>query len=124
MSTPALPQRRVLVIGPKLAAVAAEAMPGCDVEVATPEAVDAASVLRGDIDLVLIDAAAGDPARLTMVIGALAQIAAPPAAILVGANLPASLARALFRLQRSDVLDAPASAADLARCVTGLFAGQ
>ena len=37
-------------------------------------------------------------------------------------NLPASLARALFKLKRSDVLDMPLSPGDLARCVAALFA--
>ncbi|MDR3513407.1 MAG: hypothetical protein P4L73_17350 [Caulobacteraceae bacterium] len=115
-------KRRVLVIGPKLAPLAEQAMPKADFEVAAPEMVDAVNLMRSPFDLVLIEAGAADPARLTAVIGALAQTASPPAVILVGANLPASLARALFKLKRSDVLDAPLSPADLARCVASLFA--
>jgi len=124
MSPAQVAKRRVLVIGAKLAPIAEQAMPGSEFEVAAPDALDTPSLLRGAADLVLIEAAAADPARLTALIGALAQIPEPPAAILVGANLPAAVARALFRLKRSDVLDWPLSAAELARCVAGLFADQ
>jgi pilus assembly protein CpaE len=122
MSSSPTAKRRVLVIGQKLAPIAQQALPNDDFEVAAPEAVDTPSLLQTGVDLVLVEAGAADPARLTAMIGALAQTANPPAAILVGANLPANLARALFKLKRSDVLDAPLSPADLARCVAGLFA--
>jgi pilus assembly protein CpaE len=122
MSSPESPRRRVLIIGQKLVPIAEQALPNSDFEVAAPEAIDTPSLLHSAIDLVLIEAGAADPARLTAVISALAQTATPPAAILIGANLPAGLARALFKLKRSDVLDAPLSAADLARCVASLFA--
>ena len=56
----------------------------------------------------LIDAGAADPGRLAAAIGLIAHGAAQPAAILIGAHLPASLARAILKLDRSDVLDAPA----------------
>ncbi len=122
MSTSSPAKRRVLVIGPKLAPIAEQALSNAEFEVAAPDAIDTSSLLHNAIDLVLIEAGAADSARLTAMIGALAQTAAPPAAILVGANLPAGLARALFKLKRSDVLDAPLSPADLARCVAALFA--
>jgi pilus assembly protein CpaE len=122
MSAPLSAKRRVLVIGPKLAPIAEQAMPGADFEVAAPETIDPASLMHSALDLVLIEAGAADPARLTAIIAVAAQAAAPPAVILVGANLPASLARALFKLKRSDVLDSPLSPADLARCVAALFA--
>ena len=114
-------KRRVLVIGPKLAPLAEQALPGCEFEIA-PDQVDLVSLLRSGVELVLIDSSAGDAARLTAILGTLAQAPSPPAAIVVGANLPAALARALFKLSRADVLDAPASAPDLARSVAGLFA--
>jgi pilus assembly protein CpaE len=115
-------KRRVLVIGPKLAPIAEQAMPGSSFEVVAAEAVDPAALSPGAPEVVLIDAAGADPARLTAIIAVLAQAAVAPAVILVGANLPASLARALFKLKRSDVLDSPLTAVDLARCVTSLFA--
>src|SRR6201994_840511 len=122
MSPQALEKRRVLIIGAKLAPIAEQALPGAAFEVAQPEAIDAASLLHGQADLVLIEAGAADPARLTGVIGALAQAPNPPAVVLVGSNLPTALARALFKLKRSDVLDAPLNPGDLARCAANLLA--
>jgi pilus assembly protein CpaE len=122
MSAQPPPKRRVLVIGARLAPIAEQALPNAAFEIAAPEAIDTASLLQSAIDLVLIEAGAADTARLTMMIAALAQMPAPPAVILAGANLPASLARALFKLKRSDLLDIPLSPGDLARSVAGLFA--
>ena len=124
MSSQSSPKRRVLVIGPKLATIAEQALSNAEFDVAAPDAIDTSSLLRTPVDLVLIEAGAADAARLTTVIGALAQTPSPPAVILVGANLPASLARALFKLKRSDVLDMPLSPGDLARCVASLFADE
>jgi pilus assembly protein CpaE len=124
MSAQVSPKRRVLVIGPKLAPIAEQALSNAEFEVAAPDAIDTSSLLRSEIDLVLIEAGAADAQRLNTVIGALAQTPSPPAVILVGANLPASLARALFKLKRSDVLDMPLSPGDLARCVAALFADE
>jgi pilus assembly protein CpaE len=124
MSSQSSPKRRVLVIGPKLATIAEQALSNAEFEVAAPDAIDPSSLLRTPVDLVLIEAGAADAARLTTVIGALAQTPSPPAVILVGANLPASLARALFKMKRSDVLDMPLSPGDLARCVASLFADE
>jgi pilus assembly protein CpaE len=124
MSSKASPKRRVLIIGPKLAPIAETALPNSDFEAVSPDDIDAATLLHSAIDLVLIEAGAADPARLTTMIAALAQMDPQPAAVLVGANLPAGLARALFKLRRSDVLDMPLSPNDLARCVAGLFADE
>jgi pilus assembly protein CpaE len=124
MSPAQIAKRRVLVIGSKLAPIAEQALPGSTFEVAAPDALDTQSLLRANVDLVLIEASAADPARLVALIGALAQTPTPPATILVGANLPAGVARALFRLKQSDALDWPLSPAELARGVAGLFADQ
>lgn len=124
MSSKASPSRRVLIIGPKLAPIAETALPGSHFEVVSPDDIDAASLLHSAIDLVLIEAGAADAGRLTTMIAALAQMDPQPAVILAGANLPAGLARALFKLRRSDVLDMPLSPGDLARCVAGLFAEE
>ncbi len=70
----------------------------------------------------MIDTTTGDPAKLASLIGALAQTSPQPAAILVGSQLPISLARALLKLRSSDVLDHPATTADLARCAAALLA--
>ncbi len=122
MSSAAFAQRRILVIGQRLSTIAEQALPGAQFEVAGPDAFDAQARLAAPADLVLIDAGAGDPARLASLIGALAQSAPQPAAILVGSHLPVVVARALLKLKRSDVLDQPVSLPDLARCAAALLA--
>jgi pilus assembly protein CpaE len=57
-------------------------------------------------------------------VGAINAIAArpgAPAVLLAGAHLPASLVRALMKLARSDVLEAPFSSLDLARAAATLL---
>jgi pilus assembly protein CpaE len=122
MSSAAFANRRVLVIGQRLAAIAEQALPGAQFEIAGPDAFDGQGRSPTAADLVLIDSAAGDPARLASLIGALAQGAPQPAAILVGSQLPVVVARALLKLNRSDVLDQPVSLPDLARCAAALLA--
>jgi pilus assembly protein CpaE len=122
MSSAAFAQRRILVIGQRLSTIAEQALPGAQFEVAGPDAFDGQARLAAPADLVLIDAGAGDPARLASLIGALAQSAPQPAAILVGSHLPVVVARALLKLKRSDVLDQPVSLPDLARCAAALLA--
>jgi len=122
MSSAAFAQRRILVIGQRLAAIAEQALPGAQFEIAGPDAFDGQNRPAAPADLVLIDTAAGDPARLASLIGALAQGSPQPAAILVGSHLPVVVARALLKLNRSDVLDQPVSLPDLARCAAALLA--
>jgi len=122
MSSQAFAQRRVLIVGPKLAAIAEQALTGAQFETTGPDGLDALTHHPSTADLVIIDAAAADPPRLAALIAALAQAQPQPAAILIGAQLPASLARALLKLRRSDVLDAPVTLADLARCAATLLA--
>jgi pilus assembly protein CpaE len=121
MSSAAFTQRRILVVGQRLASIAEQALAGAVFEVAAAEAFDGLTRLPAPADLVLIDAAAGDQARLASLIGALAQTAPQPAAILIGSQFPVSLARALLKLKRSDVLDQPVQIADLARCAAALL---
>ncbi len=122
MSSAAFAQRRVLVIGQRLAAVAEQALPGAQFDVAGPDAFDGQTHLPAPADLALIDTGAGDPARLAALIAALAQTSPQPAAILIGSHLPVVVARALLKLKRSDVLDQPVSLPDLARCAAALLA--
>src|SRR6185312_2928301 len=121
MSSAAFTQRRVLVVGPKLATLVEQGLPGAICDVATPDAFDGPAKPPAPADLVVIDANTGDPVKLANLIGALAQLAPQPAAIVIAAHLPASLARALLKLRRSDVLDHPATVADLARCAAALL---
>jgi len=74
------------------------------------------------MELVLIDAEAADPTALVGAIGALAARPHPPAVLLAGAHLPASLVRALMKLPRSDVIEAPFTSVDLARAAGALLA--
>ncbi|HLK25968.1 MAG TPA: AAA family ATPase [Caulobacteraceae bacterium] len=122
MSSAAFGQRRVLVVGQRLTAVVEQALAGAVVDVAGVDAFDGAARLPAPADLVVIDATAGDPAKLAHLIGALAQSAPQPAAILVGSHLPVHVARAVLKLRASDVLEHPTTSADLARCAAALLA--
>jgi pilus assembly protein CpaE len=121
MNPPVLQGRRVLVIGQRLAPVAEEAMPGAVFEVAGAERLELMSSLHAAIDLVAIDAEAADPAMLAQAIATLSAKPNPPATILAGGQLPAMLVRALLRLPRSDIIEAPFSAAEFARSVSTLL---
>jgi pilus assembly protein CpaE len=122
MSSAAFSQRRVLVVGQRLAGVVEQALAGAQIDTANVDAFDGAARLPAPADLVVIDTTTGDPAKLASLIGALAQTSPQPAAILVGSHLPVSLARALLKLRSSDVLDHPTTTADLARCAAALLA--
>jgi pilus assembly protein CpaE len=74
------------------------------------------------VELVLIDAEAADPAALVAAINTLAARPRPPAVMLAGAHLPASLVRALMKLPRSDVIEAPFTSVDLGRAASALIA--
>ena len=58
MSSAAFAQRRILVIGQRLAAIAEQALPGAQFEIAGPDAFDGQNRPAAPADLVLID---GDP---------------------------------------------------------------
>ena len=60
-----------------------------------------------DADLVVIDADAWGGPALAAGIQALALCPAPPPVLMVGSHLATAVVRALLRLERSDVLDAP-----------------
>jgi pilus assembly protein CpaE len=70
----------------------------------------------------MIDAEAADPVDLVVAIAALAARASPPATLLAGSHLPASMVRALMKLPRSDVIEAPFTSVDLARAAGALLA--
>lgn len=112
---------RVLVLGPRFAPLAQEAVPDGSFEVLKSEEVELLVQRHDAFDLVLLSADTVDPARLVEAIEALAVRASPPGVMLVGARLPASAVRALFKLKRSDVLETPFTAADLARSAEALL---
>jgi pilus assembly protein CpaE len=122
MNPAVLAKSRLLVIGAILADLARQAMPQTAVEAASLELLDALTIRRAAADLVLIDADSGDPLRLRSLIEAIGQLPSPPAVLLAGAHFQGALARALFKLERADVLEAPFTGPDLAAAVSTLLA--
>ncbi|HEX3407948.1 MAG TPA: hypothetical protein VHS81_11975, partial [Caulobacteraceae bacterium] len=114
--------RHVLVVGQRLAPVAQEALGQARFEIAAADRLDFLGTLHAAMELVLIDAEAVDVTELVGVIGGLAARPNPPAVMLAGAHLPAALVRALMKLPRSDVIEAPFSSEDLARAAAALIA--
>ncbi len=114
--------RHVLVVGQGLAPLAQEALGEARYEVAAGDRLDVLAQPGSAPDLVLIDAEAADAVDLVVAIAGLAAQPSPPAVLLAGSHLPASLVRALLKLPRSDVIEAPFTTADLARAATALMA--
>jgi pilus assembly protein CpaE len=106
--------RRILIVGTGLAELASLAFRDATLQTAGLERLQARWAFGEAPDLILIEAGAFDPDALSAAIAALGAGATPPPTLLTGDHLPAGLARNLMRLPRSDVLEAPFSAADLA----------
>ena len=113
-------RQHILAIGPVMAALAKQAFRGARLDVATPEA--ALHALGHGLDLILIDTDVAGPDMARELIEAASGRADAPAVLLVGAHLPAGLVRALLKLDRSDVLEAPVSAEELARAAQAVLA--
>ena len=114
--------RYVLVVGERLAPVAQEGLSQARFEVVGADRLDVLSELHDALELILIDAEAADPLALVSTISAMTARPDPPAVLLAGAHLPAGLVRALMKLPRSDVLEAPFTSVDLARAASALLA--
>jgi len=114
--------RHVLVIGQRLAPVAQEALGEARFEVAAGDRLDVLEAQHAAFDLVLIDAESSDAVELAVAIASLSGQSSPPAVLLAGAHLPTSLVRALMKLPRSDVIEAPFTSTDLARAAGALLA--
>ncbi|HXQ16516.1 MAG TPA: AAA family ATPase [Caulobacteraceae bacterium] len=114
--------RHVLVVGQGLAPVAEEALAEARFEIAAGDRLDVLGALHAAMELVLIDAEAADAVDLVVAIAGLAALPNPPAVLLAGSHLPTSLVRALMKLPRSDVIEAPFAAVDLARAAGALLA--
>lgn len=114
--------RRILIIGNGLIPLAGQAFPGAALEAGGLDRLQAAAPFGQAPDLVLIEAAAVSPEALSATVAALGAQALAPAVLLTGDHLPAGLVRNLMRLPRSDVLEAPFSAADLAGAAVALVA--
>lgn len=120
LSQPLLAGRRVILLGPALAVLAAGPLAGATLEQAGLERL--IGIGARDADLIVIDADAWSPPALGAAIQALVVAAAPPPVLLVGAHLPAAVARSLMRLERSDILDAPYSHEAVAAAIAALLA--
>ncbi|MDR3509506.1 MAG: hypothetical protein P4L64_16575 [Caulobacteraceae bacterium] len=112
---------RILIVGPALAEAAGRAFPEASLETMDPGALGVATIPPGSADLILIETASADPGDLARLVETLATWREPPATILAGAQLPASLARALYRMPRADVLDWPLTPESLSRAVAPLM---
>jgi len=121
MNGSVLQQRRVLAIGPVLAARAKEALPEVILEAAAPEREDALAALHPGLDLVLIDCACVGPELSCEIVEAVARRDGQPGVLLVDAQLSVALVRALMQLHRSDMLEAPFATSDLARAAAALL---
>ena len=122
MSPSVLAKHRLLVVGSALAELARLALPHAAIEAAALDMLDALTIRRAAADLVLIDADIGETAQLRQLIEALGQLPNPPAVLLAGQQFPGGLARALFKHERADVLDAPFTQEELVISVTVLLA--
>jgi len=114
-------QRRVLAIGPVMAVLAKQALHGAQLDIAAPD-VTALAALGSALDLVLIDTDAAGPDLALGLIEAISLQSDAPAVLLVGAHLPTNLVRALLKLDRSDVLEAPVTFEELARAAVAVLA--
>ena len=114
-------RRRVLVIGPSLAALARLALDGVMLDVAPPDQ-EALAALHPGLDLVLVDTDVSTPPLALQLIEALSRRPTPPAVLLIGAHLPTGLVRALLKLDRSDVLEAPVTVEELKRVALAVLA--
>jgi pilus assembly protein CpaE len=122
MSVASFNGRHVLVVGQRLAPLAQEALAEARFEIAAADRLDFLASVHAAIELVLIDAEEVDAAELVGAIGGIAGRVNPPAVMLAGSHLPAALVRALMKLPRSDVIEAPFTADDLARAAASLIA--
>ena len=113
--------RNVLVIGERLAPVAQEALGEARFEIAGAERLDFLGQLHSATELILIDAESADSIALASAVTTLAARPSPPAVLLAGDHMPMSLVRALMKLPRSDVLEAPFTSVDLARAAAALL---
>jgi pilus assembly protein CpaE len=115
-------KRRILALGATLAPLSHGALAGAAIELITAERLS--TVSSGDADLILIDADSCTAAVLVSAIEALAARPAPPPVLLVGERLPTTVVRNLLRLDRSDVLEAPYTDAQISSAVTALLTSE
>jgi pilus assembly protein CpaE len=113
---------RIVAVGAKLAIVAERAFPGAAVQTGSVEAVGELVAAAARSDLVLIDSDGASTQSLTDAIHGLSKCSPQPAVVLTGVSIPMTLVRALLKLERSDVLEAPFRPEDLERAAAHLVA--
>ncbi|ATQ44550.1 AAA family ATPase [Caulobacter mirabilis] len=116
--------RRILIIGDGLAEMGRQAFRDAVIDTGGIDLLQGRWAFDETPHLVVIDAAGVAPEGLSAAVAALGQATAPPPILLTGEHLPAGLVRNLMRLPRSDVLEAPFSAPDLAVAAAGLALPQ
>lgn len=121
MTGSALANRQIVVVGAQLAALARSSIPDARLSLISPEEALATPTALA-ADLVIIDAASAPSALLADLIAAIAALKPAPPTLLIGAHLPTGLVRALLKLERSDVLEAPFALSDLAGIAAELIA--
>ena len=122
MTSTELARKRVLVLGPALKALAEQALAGARIETVETDRTKALEALHPGLDLVLMDADAAGPELTREVIETLSGKSNGPGVLLIGAHLSAALVRALLKLDRSDVLEAPLVAAELTKAAVAVLA--
>jgi pilus assembly protein CpaE len=119
MSVQALSGRRVLAIGGAMPELAKGPLEGAILETGGLDRLIGVGI--ADADLLIIDADAWGGPALAAGIQALALCPAPPPVLMVGSHLATAVVRALLRLDRSDVLDAPFTAEAAEQAIAGLL---
>lgn len=113
--------RRILIIGSSLVELATRALEGAVIETVAVETLGGRAIQTDPPDLVLIDSDGASAEAASAAIATLGRATNPPPTLLVGAHLPVPLVRALMRLPRSDVLEAPFTADGLAEAAAPLM---
>jgi pilus assembly protein CpaE len=111
---------RVLALGESLAPLADGPLAGAVIEQGGLDRL--AGARAGTCDLVLVDADAWEAPALAAALQALAVATATPPVLLVGERLTTNVVRNLLRLERSDVLEAPFTADQMAQAIAALLA--
>jgi pilus assembly protein CpaE len=111
--------RRVLAVGQGLAPFARGPLFGAVFELAEIDRL--LDLPAGSADIVLIDTDAAQPDAVTAAITALAALPTAPPVLLLGAQIPGGLVRALLRLKHSDMLETPYGPEQLQAAVYGLL---
>lgn len=113
--------RRVLVVGSDLEGPVRAALPQASIETGSKDRLTS-DLPAGKFDLLVVDGSVAHPQLLASLIERMAEQPNPPATILAADAAPASLLRAMLRLQASDIIEPPFEAKAIAESAERLFA--